>query len=143
MSGWKDTWKSLKAVVGMTTSAVAFGLAILGSMWDPGIQIRIGLIWLAVVILVVVAVLATAIKMAMDARRKTGSDLPRVVHVHVATAAEHVVGAPVVLVMGRSRQFGVNILVTVYYEERLEADEVKFLSVPSASVGSSTSRRTV
>jgi ribosomal 30S subunit maturation factor RimM len=33
----------------------------------------------------------------------------------------------VTLVMGRSRQFGVNILVTVYYEERLSAERTDII----------------
>jgi hypothetical protein len=114
---WKDIWTSLKTVVAATASAVAFGLAILGSLWDPGIKIQIGLIWLAVVAFAIISVLATAIKMAIEARRAAHGGPPRAVYAYVSTAGE---GA-VTLIMGRSRQFGVNILVIVYYEERLEA----------------------
>jgi hypothetical protein len=53
--------------LGATASTGAFGLAILGSLWDPGVKVQIGLIWLAVVLLVVITILGTAIKMAMAA----------------------------------------------------------------------------
>jgi hypothetical protein len=78
---WKDIWTSLKSVVGAAASAVAFGLALLGSLWDPGVKIQIGLIWLAVIMFVGVALVATAIKMTIDARRDARGRHPRIVHV--------------------------------------------------------------
>lgn len=120
MSGvWKDIWTSLKSVVGAAASAVAFSLALLGSLWDPGVKVRIGLIWLAVMLFVAVALVATAIKMTIDARRDARGDHPRGVHVFSQSAAEGSADGPIILIMSRSRQFGVNILVTVYYEEGL------------------------
>jgi hypothetical protein len=92
--------------------------------WVPygtrGIKVQIGLIWLAVFVFVVVAVVATAIKLALDARQAARSDPPRAVYVYAPNAIEGATGGPITLIMGRSRQFGVNILVTVYYEENLE-----------------------
>jgi hypothetical protein len=53
---WKDVWASLKS----TVPAIAFCLALLGSLWDPGVRIQIGLIWIIVISFVTVAWLATA-----------------------------------------------------------------------------------
>jgi hypothetical protein len=116
---WKDLWTSLRSVVGAVASAVAFGLALLGSMWDPGIKVPIGLIWLVVMVFVVISIVATAIKVAMDARRLTHGDLPRAVYVFSQSGAESSTDGPIILVMGRSRQFGVNNFATIYYEEGL------------------------
>jgi hypothetical protein len=123
---WKDIWTSLRSVAVATASVVAFGLAVLGSLWNPGIEVKIGLIWLVVIILVIVVALATAIKMAMDARRSARGDLPRAVAAIVPAAATDRKQA-VTLVMGRSRQFGVNILVTIYHEERLSAERTDII----------------
>ena len=81
-------------------------------------------------------------KMAVDARRVAHGDPPRAVYVYAPSAAEGASDGPVTLIMGRSRQFGVNILVTAYYEEHLEAGDEILSSAGSGSGGSSTSRRT-
>jgi hypothetical protein len=57
---WKDVWASLKSTVPAIASAIAFCLALLGSLWDPGVRIQIGLIWIIVISFVTVAWLATA-----------------------------------------------------------------------------------
>jgi hypothetical protein len=120
MSGvWKDIWTSLKTVWGVTAPTVALGLAILGSLWDPGIKVQIGVIWLAVIALIIVSALATAIKMVLETRRSAQPNPPRAVYVHVLPATADATNQALILVMERSRQFGVNILVTVYYEEGL------------------------
>ncbi len=120
MSGvWKDIWTSLKAVAGLPATAVALILAVLGNLWNPSFTISINLISLAMMAFVVVIAIAAAIKMAMDARREARGELPRAVSVYCPSAAEGPTEAPITLLMGRSRQFGVNIFVTVYYEESL------------------------
>jgi hypothetical protein len=113
---WKDIWTSLKAVVAATAAAVALGLALLGSLWDPGKTVQIGLIWLAVMVFVMIAVIAAAARMVSDARQTARGDPPRAIYV-ASPAAD----GPIVLIMSRSRQFGVNIFVTIYYEEILGA----------------------
>ena len=55
----------------------------------------------------------------MDARRDARGELPRVVGVYCPPAAEGSAEEPITLIIGGSRQFGINFLVTVYYEERL------------------------
>nr|WP_294506136.1 hypothetical protein [uncultured Rhodopila sp.] len=64
--------------------------------------------------------------MTIDARRIARADPPKAVYVHVPQARDGEEDQPVTLIMGRSRQFGVNIFVTVYYEEGLGAgsDEI-------------------
>nr|WP_294506133.1 hypothetical protein [uncultured Rhodopila sp.] len=46
---WKDLWASLKSVVAATAAGVAFVLALLGSIWEPGGKVQIGLISIAVI----------------------------------------------------------------------------------------------
>jgi hypothetical protein len=116
---WKDIWTSLKAVVGLPATVVALILAVLGNLWNPSFTVSFSLISLAVMAFVVVIIIATAVKMAIDARRRAGGDLPRAVHVYNHSAAEGSTNDPITLVMSGSRQFGVNILVTVHYEEGL------------------------
>ena len=116
MSGvWKDIWTSLRAVVPAIASAIALGLALLGSLWDPRIRVQIGLVWLSVIGFVLIAIIAAAIKMAVDARRAAHGAPPRAINVSAASPTD----GPIVLIMSRSRQFGVNIFVTIYYEEIL------------------------
>jgi hypothetical protein len=116
---WKDLWTSLKSVVGLPATLVALCLALLGSLWNPSFPVCFSLISLAVVTFIVVIVILTAVKLAMDARRDARGELPRAVSVYGPPAAGGSTDGPITLIMGRSRQFGVNFLVTVYYEERL------------------------
>jgi hypothetical protein len=120
MSGvWKDIWTSLKAAVTVITSTVAFGLAILGSVWDPGVKVQIGLVWVGAIGFLVVTVLATAVKMTIDARRAPRGEPPKAISVYAPPALDNADVQPLTLIMSRSREFGVNIFVTIYYEESL------------------------
>lgn len=120
MSGvWKDIWTSLKAVVGLPATVVALGLALLGNLWNPSFTVSFSPISLATMTFGVVIIIATAVKLAIDARRDARGALPRAVGVDCAPAAEDSAEEPVTLIIGGSRQFGVNFLVTVYYEEYL------------------------
>jgi hypothetical protein len=125
---WKDIWASLKSVVGLPATVVALGLALLGFLWNPSFQVSFSLISLAVMTFVVVIIIATAVKLATDARGDARGELPRAVSAfpravsaYSPPAADGSTEEPITLIVGRSRQFGVNFLVTVYYEERLEA----------------------
>ena len=111
---WKDAWVSHKAVVGPLATAAALVLALSGSFWDPGIKIPIGLIWLVVFLLVTAIVLATLINMTLVARRAARAGPPRAIHAFAPDEA-----GSVTLVPGKSRLFGVNIFVTIYYIESL------------------------
>lgn len=123
MSGaWKDIWASLKSVVSATASISAFVLAMLGSLWDPGISVRIGILWLAVFGLLAISVVATAIRMTLEARRLATEGLPRVVSVLVSDRKQ-----TITLITRRSRQFGVNTLVTIYYEMRISSERADIL----------------
>ena len=108
-------------MVAATAAAVAFGLALLGSLWDPGKTVQVGLIWLVVMVFVMIAVVATAARMVSDARQTARGDPPRAVYVAPSPAAD----GPIILIMSRSRQFGVNIFVTIYYEEILGAGRLE------------------
>lgn len=110
----KDAWASYKAVVGPLATAAALLLALLGSFWDPGIKVPIGLIWLAALLLVVISIFATLVNMTLTARRNAKAGPPRAIHAFTAAP-----GDPVTLVFGASSLFGVNIFVTVYYIESL------------------------
>jgi hypothetical protein len=114
---WKDIWTSLRAVVSATASAVALGLALLGSLWDPGKTVQVGLIWLAVTVFVMIAVIAAAARMVFDPHQTARGAAPRAVYVAASPAAHGVS----ILIKSRSRQFGVNIFVTIHYEELLRA----------------------
>lgn len=115
---WKDAWKSHKAVVGPLANAAALLLALLGSFWDPGVKVPIGLIWLAVFVLVTASVFATLVNMTLVARRLAKAGPLRAIHAFAADPT-----GVVTLVLGRSSLFGVNILVTVYYIEGLGAGQ--------------------
>lgn len=110
----KDAWASYKAVVGPLATAAALLLALLGSFWDPGIKVSVGLIWLSVLLLVVVSIFATLVKMTLTARRTAKAGPPRAIHAFAPTP-----DYPVTLVFEASRLFGVNIFVTLYYIEVL------------------------
>ena len=119
---WRDAWASLRAVGSWITASVAFGLALLGSIWDPGIKVQIGLIWLAVFALAVLAILAAAINMAVAARQTAQPPPaqpppPTAMHVVVPEPAGERPTRPLTLIVERSRLFGVNILVTISYVE--------------------------
>jgi hypothetical protein len=88
-------------VAAATASAVAFLLAILGSLWDPGVKVQIGVVWLAVVVLIAVSAVGTAIKLALDARRSVQPALPRAVGVLVRSAVENDTRPSTTLIMGR------------------------------------------
>ena len=77
---WTDAWRSYKAVVGPLATAAALLLALLGSFWDPGIKIPIGLIWLVVFLLVVVSVFAGLVNMVLAARKVAWPGAPRAIH---------------------------------------------------------------
>jgi hypothetical protein len=112
---WRDAWTALKAVGSWITASVAFGLALLGSIWDPGIKVQVGLIWLAVFVLAVLAVLAATINMAVTARRNAQAPPPKAMHVVVPVSAGQGMATPLILIMERSRLFSVNTLVSIYY----------------------------
>jgi len=118
---WKDIWASLKSTVPAIASAFAFCLALLGTLWDPGVRVQIGVIWLAVIGFVTIAWLATATRMTVEARRLARDDPPRARYVYVPLALDDSEQRATTLIVGRSRQFGVNIFVTIYYEESLAA----------------------
>ncbi len=117
---WKDIWASFKSVV--AASALAFALALLGSVWDPGVKVALPIIWLAVFGFLVVSVIATAVKMTIEARRLALDGPLRVVGALVDERTQ-----ALTLVTRRSRQFGVNRLVTIYYEMRVSADRSDIL----------------
>ena len=85
-----DAWASYKAVVGPLATAAALALALLGSFWDPGIKISIGLIWLAVLLLVAVSLFTTLVNMTFVARRNAKAGPPRAIHAFAAGSAEAV-----------------------------------------------------
>jgi hypothetical protein len=100
-------------------STIAFCLAVPGSLWDPGVRIQISLIRSAVVSFVTIAGVAAAIRMTIEARRLARGDPPRAKYVYVPLGRDDSEHQAITLIMGRSRQFGVNIFVTIYYEESL------------------------
>jgi len=116
---WKDVRASLKSTVPAIASAIAFCLALLGTLWDPGVRVQISLIWLVVIGFVTVAWLAAATRMAIEARRLAREDPPRTRYVYVPPTPDDTEQQAITLIVGRSRQFGVNIFVTIYYEESL------------------------
>ena len=93
-------------------TGAALLLALLGSFWDPGIKVTVGLIWLAVFVLAFASVVATLVNMTLLARRLARAGPPRAVHAFASDQA-----SPVTLVLGKSALFGVNIYVTIYYIE--------------------------
>ena len=111
---WKDAWTSHKAVIGPLATGAALLLALLGSVWDPGVKVTFGLIWLAVFLLVTASVFLTLVNMTIAARRAARIGPPRAIHSFVSDQA-----GPVTLVLGKSALFGVNIYVTIYYIESL------------------------
>ena len=114
---WRDAWGAFRGAVGPLATAAALVLALLGSFWDPGIRVSIGLLWLAALGIAVVAILVTSIKMAVTARRDAQAGPPRATHVHVPEPVDDGSPRPVTLVLQRSTLFAVNILVTIYYVE--------------------------
>jgi hypothetical protein len=113
---WRDAWTSLRSTISGITGAVALGLALLGSLWDPGIKVQVGLIWLAVFALLALSVLVTAIHMMLKARQAAEELPPKAIHAFAGGGGTVGEGF-LTLVMSRSRHFGVNILVTMYYTE--------------------------
>ena len=85
-------------------TGAALLLALLGSFWDPGIKVTVGLIWLAVFVLAFASVVATLVKMTLLARRLARAGPPRAVHAFASDQA-----SPVTLILGKSALFGVNI----------------------------------
>jgi hypothetical protein len=61
----------------------------------------------------------TAGNLVQIARGYARGRLPRVLHVSAPASSNDAVNRPVTLVLDRSDLFGVNILVTIYYVERL------------------------
>jgi hypothetical protein len=94
-------------------------LALLGSIWDPGIRVQIGLIWLAVFALAVFAILAAAINMIVAVRQTAQPPPPTAVHVVVPEPAGGKPTRPLTLIVERSGLFSVNILVTISYVEMI------------------------
>lgn len=78
-------------------------------------KVQIGLIWVTVFVLVIVAVLAASIRMTMEARRSKRAPLPKVRHVSMLERTGDETVKPLTLLMEPSRFFGVNILVTIFY----------------------------
>ncbi|PPQ31979.1 hypothetical protein CCS01_16135 [Rhodopila globiformis] len=74
---WKEIWASLTSTVPAIASAVAFCLALLGSLWAPGVRIQVSLIWIAIIGFVTIAWLAAATRMAIEAPRLARDDPPR------------------------------------------------------------------
>lgn len=116
MSGVRaDIWASLKTVVGATSSAAALVLALLGSFWDPGVTVRIGLIWLVVIGLVVISLVATAVRLVIGARRLAQPSPPKIVSVRLRMTAEALPST--ILIIEAAPLFVVDLLVTIYHEE--------------------------
>ena len=64
-------------------------------------------------------ILLTAGNLVLNARRYARGRLPKVLHVSVPTGPSDDVGGPLTLLLDRSDLFGVSILVTIYYVERV------------------------
>jgi hypothetical protein len=122
-SFWRDAWASFKAVFGPILAGAAFVLALLGPLYAPAAVTQVSLLWLAVSGLVAMAVLLAALNMVLAARRGASGRLPKTRYAHVGS--EGATG-PVTLVLDRSELFGFNVVVTIYYNKRLEQnrDEV-------------------
>lgn len=123
---WRDTWASFKAVSGPVLTGAGFVIAIFGPLYLSGTSVQINIIWLVVGLLATLALTLTAANMVMVARRLARPDISRAKRLLVrsGTADEKQL---VTLVMGRSRQFGLNVLVTIYHEESLSAETSEIL----------------
>jgi hypothetical protein len=86
-------------------------------LWGPGVRIQISLIRIAVVGFVTIPGLAAAVRMAIEARRSARGDPPRAKYVCIPLARDDSEQQAITLIIGRSRQFGVNIFVIIDYEE--------------------------
>ena len=113
-SFWRDAWASNKAVIGPLATGAALLLALLGSVWDPGVKVPVGLIWLAVFVLAFASIIATFVNMTLHARHLARGGPPRAIHAFAPDQA-----GPITLVLEKSAWFGVNIYVTIYYIESL------------------------
>jgi hypothetical protein len=120
---WQDVWTSFKAVSGPVLAGAGLVLAILGPLYVPDKAVQVSLIWVAVASLGILTLLLTAGNMVMAARQLVRPDAPRAIRALVPANERQ----RLTLVMGRSRQFGVNILVTVYHEDHLSADSAEIL----------------
>jgi len=136
---WEGAWASFKAAFGPVLAGAAFLLALLGPLYAPDSAIRISLIWVTVLGLVALTLLWTATNMIVVARATARPRLPRTRHVMVSEGRGAAV--TVILVLERSELFGVNILVTIYYSERLEVGrEMSSSGRPGSGVWSTCSR---
>jgi hypothetical protein len=118
---WGDAWTSFKAVLGPVLVGAAFVLALLGPFYLPGAVVRIGMIWLAVLALLVLTFALAAANLVVAARRATRGGLPRTLHAFVPSVSRDGPGPSVILVVEPSALFGVNIFVTIYYIEHLDS----------------------
>lgn len=102
-------------------TAAAFLLALLGPLYAPTATIKVDLTWIGVAGLLLLTLLWTAVNMVVTARRHARPRLPRTRHVMVSEGRDPAIARSVILVLERSELFGVNILVTIYYSEHLDA----------------------
>ncbi len=119
----RDVWTSFKSVFGPVLTGAGIVLAILGPLYVPDKAIQISLIWVAVASLGILTLMLTAVNMVMAARQSVRPDAPRAIRALVSDTGKQ----RMTLVLGRSTEFGVNNLVTVYYEDHLSANSAEVL----------------
>jgi len=115
-----DVWSSFKAAFGPVLTGAALILAIPGPLYAPTATVQVSLIWLTIAGSLSLTLLWTAINMGIAVRRSASQPLPRTRQIVVPDRAAPGADPSVILVLDRSSLFGFNILVTIYYSERLD-----------------------
>lgn len=115
----QDLWASFKSVSGPVLAGLALVLAVLGPLYLPAAELRVGLLWLVVAALLVVLALLTLVDLAAAARRRAAGRLPAVRAAFTPIAGTDV-SAPVTLLLDPSPLLGFDLLVAIYYNTLAE-----------------------